>query len=59
MRMDNYATKYCEENGIEYVSYDGNNDAATQLDQVETMIANGVDAIILNPSDADACVAIA
>lgn len=32
MRMDNYATKYCEENGIEYVSYDGNNDAATQLD---------------------------
>lgn len=57
MRMDNYATKYCEENGIEYVSYDGNNDAATQLDQVETMIANGVDAIILNPQDADACVA--
>ena len=57
MRMDNYATMYCEENGIEYVSYDGNNDAATQLDQVETMIANGVDAIILNPQDADACVA--
>ena len=57
MRMDNYATKYCEENGINYVSYDGNNDAATQLDQVETMIANGVDAIILNPQDADACVA--
>lgn len=57
MRMDNYATKYCEENGIDYVSYDGNNDAATQLDQVETMIANGVDAIILNPQDADACVA--
>ena len=43
MRMDNYATKYC--------------DAATQLSQVETMIADGVDAIILNPQDADACVA--
>lgn len=57
MRMDNYATKYCEENGINYVSYDGNNDAATQLSQVETMIADGVDAIILNPQDADACVA--
>lgn len=57
MRMDNYATKYCEENGISYVSYDGNNDAATQLSQVETMIADGVDAIILNPQDADACVA--
>lgn len=57
MRMDNYATKYCEENGINYVSYDGNNDASTQLSQVETMIADGVDAIILNPQDADACVA--
>ena len=57
MRMDNYAKTYCEENGINYVSYDGNNDAAAQLEQVETMIADGVDAIILNPQDADACVA--
>lgn len=57
MRMDNYATKWCEENGVEYVSYDGNNDAAAQLSQVETMIADGVDAIILNPQDADACAA--
>lgn len=57
MRMDNYATKYCKEQGISYVSYDGNNDAATQLSQVETMIADGVDAIILNPQDAEACVA--
>lgn len=57
MRMDNYATKWCEENGVEYVSYDGNNDAAAQLEQVETMIADGVDAIILNPQDADACAA--
>ena len=57
MRMDNYAQKYCAENGYDYVSYDGKNDAATQLSQVETMISNGVDAIILNPQDADACVA--
>ena len=57
MRMDNYAKKYCKEKGINYVSYDGNNDAAAQLEQVETMIADGVDAIILNPQDADACVA--
>lgn len=57
MRMDNYAKKYCEENGIKYTSYDGNNDANTQLKQVETMITDGVDAIILNPQDADACVA--
>lgn len=57
MRMDNYAKKYCEKNGINYTSYDGNNDANTQLKQVETMITDGVDAIILNPQDADACVA--
>ena len=57
MRMDNYAKTYCKEKGINYVSYDGNNDAAAQLEQVETMIADGVDAIILNPQDADACVA--
>lgn len=57
MRMDNAASAYCKENGISYVSYDGDNDAAAQLSQVETMIADGVDAIILNPQDADACVA--
>ena len=55
MRMDNAAQKWAEENGVKYKSYDGNNDAATQLSQVETMIADGVDAIILNPQDADAC----
>lgn len=57
MRMDNYAKKYCEEKGINYTSYSGNNDASTQLKQVETMITDGVDAIILNPQDADACAA--
>ena len=57
MRMDNAAKKYCEENGITLYSYDGNYDAATQLSQVETMIADGVDAIILNPHDAVACAA--
>lgn len=57
MRMDNYAKKYCEENNIKYTSYDGNNDANEQLKQVETMITDGVDAIILNPQDADACAA--
>ena len=57
MRMDNYAKKYCEENGIKYNSYDGQNSADEQLKQVENMIADGVDAIILNPQDADACAA--
>lgn len=55
MRMDNAAQKWAEDNGVKYKSYDGNNDAAKQLEQVETMIADGVDAIILNPQDADAC----
>lgn len=57
MRMDNYAKKYCKENGIKYNSYDGKNSADEQLKQVENMIADGVDAIILNPQDADACAA--
>lgn len=51
MRMDNAARKYAEQNNIEYTSFDGDYNAATQLAQVETMIANGVDAIILNPHD--------
>ena len=57
MRMDNAGKKWAAENGVDYVGYDGNYDAATQLSQVETMISNGVDAIILNPHDADACAA--
>lgn len=57
MRMDNAGRIYCEENGIEYMGYDGNYNAATQLEQVETMIADGYDAIILNPHDAVACAA--
>ncbi|MCF0228415.1 MAG: substrate-binding domain-containing protein [Parasporobacterium sp.] len=57
MRMDNAAKKWAEENGVEYTGYDGQYDAATQLSQVETMITQGVDAIILNPQDADACAA--
>lgn len=57
MRMDNAGKAYCEANGIEFLSYDGNYDAATQLSQVETMIQDGCDAIILNPQDAVACAA--
>jgi len=57
MRMDNAGKAWCAENGIEYISYDGNYDAATQLAQVETMITDGCDAIILNPHDAVACAA--
>ncbi len=57
MRMDNQAKKWAEANGVQYTGYDGDYNAATQLQQVETMIADGVDAIVLNPQDADACAA--
>jgi len=57
MRMDNAAQKWAAENGVIYTGLDGNYDAATQLSQVETMIAEGVDAIILNPHDAIASAA--
>lgn len=57
MRMDNAAKKWAQETGNTYISYDGNYDAATQLSQVETMIADGCDAIVLNPHDAVACAA--
>lgn len=57
MRMDNAGKAWAAENNVDYTSYDGNYDAATQLSQVETMIADGCDAIILNPQDADACAA--
>ncbi|MEA4932014.1 MAG: substrate-binding domain-containing protein [Lawsonibacter sp.] len=57
MRMDNAGKAWAKENNVDYTSYDGNYDAATQLSQVETMIADGCDAIILNPQDADACAA--
>lgn len=58
MRMDNAGKKWVADHPeIEYISYDGNYDVATQLAQVETMIADGCDAIILNPIDAVACAA--
>jgi len=58
MRMDNAAQAWVAENGgVNYVSFDGNYDAATQMSQVETMIAQDFDAIILNPHDAVAAAA--
>lgn len=44
-----------KELGIEIKIYDGNYDPSTQISQVETMISDGVDGIILNPQDAEAC----
>lgn len=55
VRIANAAEEKAEELGIDLVVYDGNYDPSTQISQVETMIADGVDGIILNPQDAQAC----
>lgn len=55
VRLSNAAKKKAEELGVELKIYDGNYDPNTQINQVETMISDGVNAIILNPQDAKAC----
>lgn len=55
VRIANAAEAKAKELGIELKVYDGNYDPSTQISQVETMIADGVDGIILNPQDAEAC----
>ena len=55
VRIANAAEAKAKELGVELVVYDGNYDPSTQISQVETMISEGVDGIILNPQDAEAC----
>lgn len=55
VRIANAAEAKAKELGAELVVYDGNYDPSTQISQVETMISDGVDGIILNPQDAEAC----
>lgn len=55
VRLSNAAKKEAEKLGVDLKIYDGNYDPNTQLNQVETMISDGVNAIILNPQDAKAC----
>lgn len=45
--------KTATENGVELIVYDSNYEIDTQISQVEDFIVQGVDAIILNPVDAD------
>lgn len=47
----NNAKEYCEENGITLVLHDAQNDAATQLSQLEIVCQNGVDAVVCVPID--------
>lgn len=55
VRIVNAALDRANELGAELVVYDGNYDPGMQILQVEEMIQDGVDGIILNPQDADAC----
>lgn len=45
-------------NGVNVQVEDGRDDMARQLDQVNNFIASGVDAIVANPADTDATVAM-
>lgn len=55
VRFATAAAAYAVEHDIQLDVYDGNYDAATQISQVEQMIADGVDGIILNPRSATEC----
>lgn len=55
VRLSNAAKQKADELGVELKIYDGNYDPNTQINQLETMISDGVNAIILNPQDAKAC----
>lgn len=41
----------CEAEGVEYITFDSNSDAGTQLTQIEDCISMGVDAVLLSPLD--------
>ncbi len=51
--------KKCQELGYDYVSLDAGGDVSKQQSDVEDLIAQKCTAIILNPADAQGCVAIA
>lgn len=42
--------------GVEFIGVDGQGDAAKQVSQIESLISQKVDAIVMAPTDANACV---
>lgn len=57
--LRNSMTEYAkEQNGVTLQMEDAQNDVGKQLSQVQNFIASGVDAIIVNPVDTDATVAL-
>ena len=47
--------KQAEKDGIELITVDAERSALKQVEQVESFIAQNVDAIILNPAEVEAC----
>ena len=52
--MANGVEMYADEAGVELRVVDANNDAATQMSQIEDFISQGVDGIIMCPADSGA-----
>lgn len=49
--LDESIRRRCEEEGFRFLSYNPDYDQVRQLDQIQDMISQGVDAILLNPVD--------
>ena len=52
--LEKTAKETAEDNGLEFLVADADGDSATQLQQVETFVSQGVDAIIYAPVDVSA-----
>ncbi len=48
------AKKVADARGVKFVAFSAQSSADTQLSQIEDMIAQGMDAIIINPTDVNA-----
>ncbi len=59
-KIRNAFTSYCEKYfpNVTVEEVDGQMDAQTQLDLAESFVAEGVDAILLDPADSEGCVQI-
>lgn len=53
--MKNAAEAKAKELGVEFVGLDGQGDAAKQISQAESLISQKVDAIVMAPTDSNAC----
>lgn len=56
--MQDVIQAYCDELGIDLVCTDAKDDINQQISDIEDLLAQGVDAILMNPKDADAIVEV-